>query len=57
MFRYISEMLSRSSLPHVADHQMVRTEQQPRRDGIPLEDSTWETLSELTVHFGLGRGG
>jgi uncharacterized oxidoreductase len=33
-----------------------RTEQQRRRDGIPIEDATWERITALAARFGLGRG-
>src|SRR6266545_50373 len=31
-----------------------RTEQQRRRDGIPIEDDTWAKISEVAERFGLG---
>jgi LDH2 family malate/lactate/ureidoglycolate dehydrogenase len=34
-----------------------RTEQQRRRDGIPIEDATWEQIGAVAARFGLGRGG
>jgi uncharacterized oxidoreductase len=34
-----------------------RTEQQRRRDGIPIEDDTWERISQIAARFGLGHGG
>lgn len=31
-----------------------RTEQQRRRDGVPVEDSTWDRISAIAKDFGLG---
>jgi uncharacterized oxidoreductase len=37
--------------------QEYRTEQQRRRDGIPIEDRTWEQITALAARFGLNSGG